>query len=114
MSTETPDEPLKLQELAINVQARVDRSVTFPKVILQSVSKALSRLAKTSVELDVPTEIARAIRSGQLVRTGGVVRDNAGRIRHILQDAGKAKAILKSPILVLFWFSGNDRSGVVS
>jgi hypothetical protein len=99
---ETLPIPLTISELAKVVESRFerDKSTHLSKVPAQLAAKALSRLAKTAVEVDVPAKVAIAIRAGKLVRTGGVVRDKAGKIRHLLQDSSTTQSILKSPAIV--------------
>jgi hypothetical protein len=92
---------LTVKELAEGFETRLQHSKKLPAAQITAVGKAVSRLIKTGVEVEVPAKVAAAIRSGSLQRTGGVVRDNSGRIRHILQDPGKAASVLKSPVVVI-------------
>ena len=62
--------------------------------------RSLARLMGSSVTVEVPRCIAEAIRRGELVRHGGVVRNTAGRVKVHLKDPSKLAKLAKSPAVL--------------
>jgi hypothetical protein len=73
---------------------------SLPASVVTDALRVLSRFRKSTVELEVPREIAREIASGKLFRDGGVVRDSAGKIRSLLKDPSKIGKLAKGSALM--------------
>lgn len=57
-------------------------------------------MAKLKKLFDVPEHIARGVRDGPLRITGGVVRNNAGQIVHILKDSAEKASRSSNPYIL--------------